>query len=134
VSERHRFLHAAVGADLVALGHLARLGGRQEHHDGGRAGAGAGPQRAQHLHAVHPRKAEVEQHQPGQGRAQPVAEGAPAQQVVERLLAVAGDADPALRVEIAEGPEGELDLERVVLDQEDVGLVRKHAARRGRRR
>jgi hypothetical protein len=63
-----------------------------------------------------------------------VPEGAPAEQIVERLLPVAGDGDPVLGIEIAERAQHELDLQRAVLHQEDVDLVRKHAGRRDRRR
>ena len=64
----------------------------------------------------------------GSETAEPVPERAPAEQVVERLLAVAGDADAAGAGELAERPEQELDLERVGLDQEHVQLVGQHQA------
>ena len=78
--------------------------------------------------AVEPGQPQLEQHQPRQEVAQPVAERAPGEQLVERLLAVASHPDPVALGELGQGPEQELGLERVVLDEEQVQLVRQHQA------
>jgi hypothetical protein len=53
-----------------------------------------------------------------------VAKRAPSKEEVERLLSIANHFDPALGIKFPEGLEGELSLEGVVLDQEDVRVGR----------
>src|SRR5688572_26267713 len=107
-----RFPDAAVGAELVALSQFSRLGGGDQHDDGGRSGARARPQGAEHVGAVHAGELEVDQHETGQGGAEAVPVASAGEEIVERLLAVPRDADPGRRGEVAEGAQGELDLER----------------------
>src|SRR5437667_78459 len=55
----------------------------------------------------------------------PVPECPPAQQIIERLFAIAGDADAKVTGQASECPKGELHFERVAIDQENVHLIRQ---------
>ena len=128
--ETHRLHDAAVGPGLVALRQLAGFRSRGEHDDrvptrcGGWRAVSAGPRCRRGAGA------ELEQDQRRERRPQAVPEGVPAEQVVERLLAVARHADPFRGVNLAERTEQQLRLERVGLHQQDIEVVRASGRRR----
>jgi hypothetical protein len=53
-----------------------------------------------------------------------VAEAAAAKEEIESLLAIPSHFDPATDIQLTEWAKGEFDLERIVLDEEDVGGMR----------
>ena len=100
-----RLPDAAVGAQLVALGQLARVVRRgQDNHWSG-AGSAVGANGAQHLEAVQLGQLELEQDQPGRCRATAAAVSASAEKEVERLFAVPGDADLRVASQLAQRAE-----------------------------
>jgi hypothetical protein len=90
---------------MIALVHLTRLGGGGEHHHGDRTGAGTGADGAKDVEAVEAGQLEIEKHESWQGGRTPMAERSASEKVIERLFAVARDADPILRAKIFKGPQ-----------------------------
>jgi hypothetical protein len=116
----HRFLHAAIGSQLITLGHLAGIVRGGENYDRSHGGPGICPNRPEDLEAVHPGQVEVEQHQARGWESAAVAEGAAPKQEVESLLTVPGHVDAIGRIQLPQRPQRELRLEGAALDEEDV--------------
>ena len=103
------------------MSQLAGVIGRGEYHNRRHAGPGIGPNGSQHLEPIKLGELQVEQDESGGWCAAAAAEGPPAKEEIEGLLAVSSHFDLTADCKLTQGSKGELDLERTVLDQEDVG-------------
>jgi hypothetical protein len=119
--ELYRLLDATVRAELIALGQLARIVRRGQDHNRCRAGARVGPNGTQDFETVQLGKFEVEKDQAGRRRTAANPEGTPPKQEVEGLLPIAGYFNLMALAQLTKRAKGELDLERIVFDQQNVG-------------
>src|SRR6185312_9551598 len=114
--ELDRLLDAAVGAQLITLGQLAGVVRRgQDNHWSG-AGSAIGADGSQHFQTVQLGQLQTEQDQPGRCRATTAAVSATAEKEVERFFAVPSDRDLRVTPQLTQRTDGELHLERAVLD------------------
>ena len=82
----------------------------------------------QDLGAVHFRKLQVEENEPRKVREPAGCEGARAEQVVQRLGAVAQDHDIPRNVALRQGVQRQLGVVCVVFDENDLGWAGRHRA------
>src|SRR5690606_19666855 len=95
-------------------------------HDGEQVQPGVCPDLAQNLLAVDARHLEVEEHHGGVASG-PVRLRTAAQEIIERLDAIARHHDLIGKMRLAQGGHAEFDIERVVFDEQDgakIGRVR----------
>jgi hypothetical protein len=116
-----RLLDAAVGSQLITLCQLPWIARGSQDDDRSQSGPGVSTHPTQDINAVKLRKLQVEEDQSGERGAEPEAESAPPEEEIQRLLSIAGDFDLACGIELSEWAQRELDLERAVLHQQDVG-------------
>ena len=109
----------AVGAVLVALQAIPLLVRRGEKDDGQVLRARPRPDTVQDLQPADPRQVDVQEHDRGQVRPFAVRELAFAEDVVQRLLAVAHHVDAVGKVDLLQGPQGQHLVLAVVLHQQD---------------
>jgi hypothetical protein len=117
-------LYAAVGAELIALGQLAWVMGGSEDNNGCKGSAGVGPDSSKDVESVHLGELEGQQHEARKWRAHLMAKGPTTEHEVEGLLTIPNHLDPVSAIQLPKWLEGELDLERTMFDQKDVGWKR----------
>src|SRR5579859_69900 len=117
--EVDRLAHETVRAEIVARQNVLFFPARRQHHHGSAPRPFLGAHALEHLEPSDLRKLEVEQddHRVAAGVAAGVCAGC--EEVIERLHAVARNHQLVHDLALAERPQGELDIVRVVFHQEN---------------
>src|SRR5262249_9166663 len=129
--EDDRLDDVGVGAEAVGVDQGLVLPRGRQHDDRDRPQRVVGLDLTQHFEPVHFRHLQVEQHD-SRVAGLPAGEAAAPAQVLERLLAVARDDDLVGQVVLGEGRQRQLDVFRVVLDEQDAPHFRHSFSFRGR--
>src|SRR4029077_17118763 len=123
--EIHRLDDVAVGTQSVRRRDIGFLVGRREYDDRQRLGPLIGPEPPQNLEAVDLRELQIQEDYAGRDADVTERMRLLTEEEVERLRTVARHEDLVREVAGAEGPQGELHVVRVVLDQQDLHFRRQ---------
>src|SRR5690348_11248358 len=123
--EIHGLDDVAVGTQSVRRRDIGLLVGRREDHNRQRLGALIGPEPPQDLETVDLRELEIQKDYAGRDTDVTQRMRLVTEKEVERLRAVARHEDLVREVAGAKGPQGELHVVRVVLDQQDLHFRRQ---------